>query len=329
MTRYLGRRPEDPDYGLGEHTIDCDKLGLIDEQELTARLIRTFDAPGYRPPRLPTVAMELHALSKKPDVEFYHLERLLEQDAILAGEVLSLARSAYYSGTRQVESLRDALVRLGMQKLREIVLQAAMSLRVFRSTSYRGCMERLRYHCRATAHLCRLTSRYTPVGEEQAFLCGLLHDVGIAGILLVLGDVGQGKKAPDLAVLWPSIEAAHARAGARMVKLWKLPPEVVLAVEGHHQVRIYGADHPIAATVCLAEALATELDMGFVPTGAKAREESDLDDSGLLAHGRIDRTDDATLARARQALAMSDSTLEILRVDARKWAEAQAVPVAG
>src|SRR5438093_5537395 len=39
LTSHLGRKPQDPDYGLGEHTLDCDRLGVLGEQELTERLL--------------------------------------------------------------------------------------------------------------------------------------------------------------------------------------------------------------------------------------------------------------------------------------------------
>jgi HD-like signal output (HDOD) protein len=331
MSRKLGRTPDDPDYGLGEHTIDCDRLGLIDDQELTERLVRTFQAPDYSPPKLPTVATELLALSQNPDVGFDELESLLERDAMLAGEVLSLAQSAHFTRVRQVASVREALVRLGLEQLREIVLQAAMNLRVFRSKSYRGCMERLRLHCSAMAHLCRTVSRYTAVVEARAYLCGLLHDVGIAGILLVLGEQDRRGRPPDLAVLWPAIDAAHARAGARMVRLWNLAPEIATAVAAHHQVRVDGVDQPIAAVVCLAEAFAVQLDMALVPTvdGVTDSAESELTAAGLAAHGRVDRSDARIVELAREVLGLTESDFDRLRASVEAWAASEAIPTGG
>ncbi|MBZ5638988.1 MAG: HDOD domain-containing protein [Acidobacteriia bacterium] len=321
-----GRKPWQADYGQGEHTIDCDQLGFLDEQALTDRLVQTFDSPGYHPPRLPEVATELLALSQDPDVEFRRIESLLERDAMLAGEVLSVARSAFYARSGSVVLLREALSRVGLEKLRGIVMQAAMTLRVFRSASYRGWMERLQAHCLATAHVARFVSRHTPIPEEQAFLCGLLHDVGIAGILLVLGDVGRGKQPPALDVLWPAIHAAHPKAGARMVQLWGLPPDLALAVGAHHQVRIEKFDHPLAAANCLAEALTAELDMALVPAGDGGELKAELAGSPLPLQGRIDQSDALTLERARGALALTDSTLDRIRSDAREWARASETP---
>ena len=322
MTSHLGRKPQDPDYGLGEHTLDCDRLGVLGEKELTERLIGAFESPSYRAPRLPAVATELLALSRKPDVEFDALEALLEQDAVLAGEVLSLGRSAFYSRIRRAESLREALVVLGVRKLRDIVFQAAMNLRVFRSASYGYYMERLRGHCQATAHLSQIVSMHTPMSAERSFLCGLLHDVGIAGVLLVLGEVERGKKPPDLAPLWSSIDAAHARAGARMVELWGLA-EVAMVVGAHHHVTVDRADHPYAAIVCLGEALATEMGLGFVPPELRGKESED--ELAFLAHGGIDRSDEKIIGRARDALGLKVAVLDVIRSEAKDWAQAAGV----
>lgn len=315
MSRYLGRKPTDSDYGQGDlHTIDCAQLGALDEGELTGRLVQAFRSEGYRPPRLPAVAMELLSLSQKPEVGFDQLESLLERDAVLAGEVLSAGRSAHYGGRRPVDSLHEALVRLGLNGIREVVMQAAMSMRVFRSTTYRDCMERLRDHCRATAHLSRLVSRYSSVAEERAFLCGLLHDVGIAGILLVLGDATQpNRSAPELELVWPAIDAVHAEAGARMVELWGLPVEISLAVGAHHRVTIEGADHPLAATACIAEAIAGEVGLALVP-------QEQAEESG--ERWVVDLSDSPTIERALRALSIADTTLELIRNDATAWAAA-------
>lgn len=339
MASYVGRKPQDADYGVGEHSFDADSLGLIDEEELTRRLVKTFGAPNYQPPRLPAVAMELMAVARNPDVEFAAIEKLLEQDAMLAGEILALARSAAYSGRGQVPGIRQALVRLGLKKLSEVVMAAAMNMRVFRSKSYEKWMNRVRAHSLATAHISRFVSRYTPFEEEHAFLCGLMHDVGIAGIFLVLGDAERGKQKLDLDVLWPAIHAAHAQAGAQMVKRWGLAEEMAMVVGAHHDVSIQGYDHPLAATVCVAEAMTLEFDMGLMPTEKEELPEDDevvvVDHEsdigqisgmyGKVDTGAIDRTNPNTLERAKATLGLNATQLELIRDDVRGWIQAEAV----
>ena len=320
MSIHLGRSKDDPEYGLGEVTFDCGGLGWVDEGELTQRMVQVFEAPGYQAPRLPAVATELLALSSRPDVDFGRIEALLERDAMLAGEVLSICRSAAYDRGGTITSLREALIRIGLSKLRGIVMQAAMSARVFRSSAYKGCMEVLQEHSRATAHLARLVSAQTAVDGERAFLAGLLHDVGIAGILIVLGDTKRGQEPPHLGGLWPAIHGAHSIAGARMVHLWNLPEEIAQAVGAHHGVIVSGSNHPLAAVVCLAERLAAEQQKGFVPPASQSADHSAADGFTMLEDVRVDATGELVLARALDTLALDEAAWERLRAAAGAWA---------
>ncbi len=324
MTYSRGRKPTDADYGLGEHSLDGDRLGLLDESELTERLLQTFASPSYRPPRLPAVALELLELSRRPEVEFKTIEALLERDSMLAGEILTIGRSACYSGSRPVTTLGAALTRIGLSKLRDVVMQAALNVRVFRSPTYAECMARLQRHSMAIAHLCRILSNYTPVSADRAFLCGLLHDVGIAGILLVLGDRKKDGATPDLAVLWPAIDAAHARAGASMVALWQLPAEIGAVVAAHHRGRVDDAENAMAATVCVAESLACELNLGL---GLAENEAVDatLERLGLDLHRRLDRSDDTVVLRASQSLQLTEQSMDLVRAATRQWVAEAAV----
>jgi HD-like signal output (HDOD) protein len=321
MSAYLGRTMNDADYGLGDVTIDCDEMGILDEGALTERIVRVFESKGYQPPRLPAVATELLALSNRSDVEFSAVEALLEKDAMLAGEVLSLCKSAAYDRGGHINSLREALVRIGLAKLREIVMQAALSARVFRASAYKGCMEALQRHCRVTAHLARIVSQATPLDEERAFLCGLLHDVGFAGILIVLSDTKRGEQPPKLDLLWPSIHGAHSIAGCRMVELWDLPSEIALAVTAHHNVSIDGYDHPLASIVCLAETLATELGKGFVPPARDAASQSTLSELSLAESVHVDQSDDRTVQRALSAVGLDAKAWDQVQAAAQAWLE--------
>lgn len=311
----MGKRRTDPGYGQGEVTLSLDDDVLLDEDALTQRLIDTLRAPSYRPPTLPTVATELLALSQNPDVELKDIVGLLEQDSLLTAQVLKIVRSPIHAGTQQIRSLKDAVLRLGLRALRDMVLEVAMTLRVFRAPAYAATMECVRQHSIHVAHLARRVCRYTAIEGEFAFLCGLLHDVGVAGILVALSEGterrGQGaKSAPDLIAIWPALDRAHARAGERMAELWNLPPEVRMVIGAHHDVRIGDHPHPLAATVCLADEMLHRRKLGLVPDGGE-----DTSDAGLTclgAHTSVDRTRPAVLSAARAALSLSDRQLELI-----------------
>lgn len=313
-----GKSKHEDGYGKGEASIDVDDDVLLDEAALQERMLETFRTPGYRPPELPSTAQEVLALSQSAEVEIDKVVKVLENDQMLAAHVLRVAGSPVYAGAVKIDSLSGALMRLGLKTVRDIVLEISMNMRVFRCDAYTAPMERLRQHSQVTAHLCRVVCKYSSsVEAEFAFMCGLLHDVGIAGILLALGETKKRKKPPDLAVLWPAINEAHTEAGALMAKLWDMPTELPWVLGAHHRVEIEGYPHPLAAAICLADHLAGELGAGLVPLApAEGSEEVAETCAGLETFPGTDRSGPVALDRAREALGITPQTWELVHKDA-------------
>jgi HD-like signal output (HDOD) protein len=243
-----------------------------DDPGLSRRLLRTFRAPGYRPPVVPSVALEILRLSHDPDVAPRGVVSLLETDPVLAGRVLRLASSPLYCAASgdAVQSLHGAAVRLGMNALGDLVMEEALNLRVFSSRRHARAMAAIARHSSATAHMARVVGRYTPFPSRQAFLCGLLHDVGAAGAVLALQERLDADD--DLADAWPAIGAEHERLSEIMVRLWGLSPTIQHVVGGHHRIVAGDETHPMAAIVCLAEHLATTHGCPLAPRGPAGRE---------------------------------------------------------
>jgi HD-like signal output (HDOD) protein len=236
----------------------------ISEEELVANLKSVFESATYKPPTLPTVALEVHELSHKPDVEVGQIVKTLEKDPVLAAQVLKLSKAALYGASAAVTSLKQAVVRLGLNTLRNAVLEAAMGMRVFRAEGYSDRLEELRRHSVACAHLSKAICRASGLDEDRGFLCGLLHDMGIAAALIVLGDVPRGQsRLPLDDKAWRAILHIHQEAGGRIVQLWGLPHEIALVLRHHHPVAILGVPHPFASAVRIAESLASSIGMGF------------------------------------------------------------------
>jgi len=234
--------------------------------ELEDFILETFDSPGYRPPELPKVAMEMMELSHKVEVPVERIAAVLQRDAVLAARVLQRARSVFYAGTAKIETLEAALVRLGTVALRNLVLESAVHSKVFRSKEFEKPMERLRCHTIAVAHLSRLIGARAKLGAETAYLCGLMHDVGIAGALLV---VAPAYSSIDPAVLWPALGMVHDRVGAALVQLWGLPEEVANVVAVLHKVddaqTTQKTTQPLVAVLRIAEGAAIGVGASLFP----------------------------------------------------------------
>jgi len=333
-----GKRRGQEGYGEGRAAIREGDDVLIDEEAMVAELLACLEAPDYKPPTLPVVAIELMALSAKADVDIRDIVKLLERDSLIAGRVLAQAGSAANTGGAKVTSLREATMRLGLLRIRDLVMTIALNLRVFKCDAYAPAMERVRRHAVATANLCRTVCKYTPIEAEFAFMAGLLHDVGIAGTLLALAErKGRRKAVPDLLSIWPAVDRVHERAGEIMAKHWQLPTDIRLALSAHHQVLMGGHVHPLAATLAVANELAHDLGAGLVEKpepedaaadAASAARAGSVEDAAAMtardwmsAHSELDRTRDTTLARAREALGLDARAQALIAGEAKTLLE--------
>lgn len=315
-----GKKKGEEGYGQGQATIAEGDDVLLDEDAMVEQLLACLEAPDYRPPTLPAVAVELMSLSQRADVEIDDVVALLEQDSMIAGRILKVVGSAAFTGATKITSLRDATMRLGLNTIRDLVMEIAMNMRVFKSPDYADTMDLLRRHATATAHLCRVVSNHTAVESEFAFMAGLLHDVGIAGTLLALSDnKGRRKSPPDLISIWPAVDRVHQRAGELMAKLWELPPDIQTTLASHHQVILKGEVHLLSATVAIANEVAHSLGTGVIPKADGALEEmSEAERDCVRAHTSVDKSGKGTIKHAVDGLGLDEATLLQIRKEGQE-----------
>jgi putative nucleotidyltransferase with HDIG domain len=229
-------------------------------EDLELHIERLFRSEDYSPPMLPSSASQILLMTQRPDVGIDDIHGALEADPMLVATVLRLVRSPTY-GRGDVRSLREALVRLGTARVRNLVMEVSMKGRVFKAPAYAGAMESLQKHSRAVAHLSRLVASRIHRDEDMAFLCGLLHDVGLMAILAA-ADHDESLGQPKLTELIPAARRLHAACSAQVARAWALPPGVQQVLAVHHQLYVQGRIHPVAATVSLGEALSFQLGHG-------------------------------------------------------------------
>lgn len=259
------QKPRAESYGRG--VVELEPDDGPSPEALTTMLEQRLAAPGFQLPAPPRSAFEVMELSRRPDVELGDVVRLLERDSVFAGRVLKVARSSLYAGVAPVKTLKEAAVRLGLNTLRQVVMEAAVTQKVFKVAEYTEAAEKLRVHSVAVGHLSRMVARLTSVDAEYAFLCGLLHDVGIVATLLALADVPRGQQRPKLTPeVWSAIDSLHESATGLVTASWKVAEDIQLVVRRHHSLREDGYPHPVRAILLVAETLADEAGMGVTPT---------------------------------------------------------------
>ncbi|MES1178608.1 MAG: HDOD domain-containing protein [Myxococcales bacterium] len=264
---------------------------------LGAELIETFNNPEYRPPPLPGIALELMTLSNRDDATIDRVVRLLEQDQMLAGGVMRLIGSPLYAARTRIRSLKEAVVRLGVRTVRDLVFETALNQGVFQLAEYGETIEQIRRHSTVTAYIARIVCKHAKVDEEHAFLCGLLHDIGFAGLLFAVSNV-EADSSPPLIQLWPEIDTLHEQASRIITELWSLPIEIQELVGHHHHLHT-GETSQVAAAIHLADRLSEQFGASVV---------GPLDDQGALLPG--DAVDEFDLEVSRSELGLNDQTMQ-------------------
>jgi HD-like signal output (HDOD) protein len=272
---------------------------------LRERLISVFEDPAYRPPPLPAVAMELLALSNKADARARDVVRLLEQDEMLAGSVLRLVSSPIYSGRNTITNLNEAVLRLGFKVVRDMVFEVTLRGGVFDLAEYAETVAQVQRHSTVTAYIARIVCGKARIDGDQAFICGLLHDVGFAGLLFAVTHF-EGADSPPLDQLWADIDALHERASGVLAKLWGLP-QAMAEVVGHHHHLHTGEFSKVAAAICIADRLSRSF-------GADVVGPADAQGVAVAA----DFVSDLDFEIARGELGISESKLDGIQAEAEQ-----------
>lgn len=201
------------------------------------RLLSTqpIDLPVFHP-----IALRLQHLLETPDFSMAEVVSLANEDQSLAGQILKMANSTVYIGRVRTETIKDAVIRLGAQQVSNLAMAASHAgLHVSKNQVINGFMQSLWLH----SHACAMGSRWLarsagyPQYAEQAYMAGLLHDVGKLYLLKALerlNEMGVAQAALEEDLLLEIFEEMHVEQGCRLMEHWNMPKVYYNVVANHH-----------------------------------------------------------------------------------------------
>lgn len=155
------------------------------ESALLVNLYQACKDGSLALPSLPKVARAIQEGMSDPDISSARLARIVQMDLAVTGGLIRLSNSVMYRGTKPIADVRNAIIRLGMDVTRSVVLSLAMQ-QVFRTNSPL-MKHRMKTAWNRSVHISALSyviARHCEgFNPEQALLAGLLHDVGVVPIL--------------------------------------------------------------------------------------------------------------------------------------------------
>lgn len=185
-------------------------------------------------PVLPEVTAKVLALVDDPQTSAGQLSDLIHRDPALAANVMKLVASPIYSGATAIVSLQQAIARLGMRTLRELVLAAGVQATAFRAPVEAERVREVWKRSLVTALVAKEVARCGRRNVETAFLCGLLHEIGTPVVLQAAGEqLKQLGVAPAQVDFNTLIDTLSCAFGEALTAAWGMPEPVTLSVQFH------------------------------------------------------------------------------------------------
>lgn len=202
---------------------------------LLARVVGAVRGGRLRTPLMPERALELLNLTNAREVSFDALAKVAVQDPAVATTVIRIASSAAFAPASRPSDIKDALVRLGTEGVRQVAYDVAMSSRVARRGRFLPVLERILRHGRTTSALARILAKELELPPGPAALMGLLHAAG--GMVIVDEISGQRDQRPCADVVaYLLVRRLHPWVGERILGQLGLGPDVVNAIASHHVI---------------------------------------------------------------------------------------------
>lgn len=232
--------------------------------------VREFIRSAVRLPVVPEVTIRLLNAVESPDSSAQELAGIIEADPALSLRLLKVANSSFYGQRAQVATVRSAVVVLGSKTIRSLALAVwTQTLRArARDPEEAALMEPILGHGLAAGVVSsQLAERVNRSLGEDAFMAGLLHDIGRVALLFHMGSdylatiLGPAER--DGFLLHEREQEVlgfdHRDLGSALMTSWNLPPFLADVADRHHDAAIVPRDQFFVAATALADLLATHL----------------------------------------------------------------------
>lgn len=240
-----------------------------------SRVEEILNIANHIPP-FPKVAMQVMKMLEDPAVKAKDMADVIQYDSAITANILKTCNAAYFGLSRKVSALDDALVLMGQDALKDILI-ASSSARFYKGGAGEGYQleqGELWKHSVAVAIMSKLISRhFKGVEPGVAFTAGLLHDIGkrflssfVASDFKRIMDRTYIDGLSFMAAEHEILGVDHAELGSMILLKWEFAEEMIEAVKLHHDPLALDKE-PLTALVAMANTLVISLGIGVGADG--------------------------------------------------------------
>lgn len=219
-------------------------------------------------PTLPQVVTQILAKIDDPDASADEFQSIIAQDPIITAKVLKFSNSAYYGYSREISTVSESIVILGLDTLRSLVIALSAYNVLNRDIKGYGIRNADFWkHSLATAIITREIARVRKYpNRETYFVGGLLHDIGKLLLdrfrfanLEKIQAFKEKNGVPDFLAEKAILGYDHSEVGSSLADTWKFPASLVSIVRYHHwPLKTMNQNSCFVKAVHVADCLANE-----------------------------------------------------------------------
>jgi len=218
-------------------------------------IVKAINSDQLVLPTLPEVALKVREVAEDPEASISELASVIGGDAAMAARIIKVANSPLLRASREIEDLKMALMRLGMEYTCNIATGLAME-QMFQATTDMVDKRLREVWTRSSeiAGICHvLCKQFTNLRPDQATLAGLVHRIGVLPILTYAEEHPSLLK--DSITLDMVIDKLHAPIGNLILKRWDFPAELLQIPSQHSDFgrQVDKADYADIVTIAMLQ----------------------------------------------------------------------------
>lgn len=223
---------------------------------------------------LPHITIQLTKLISDENSTMQDFEKMIKMDPTLVLRILRVANSPYYGLRQKVNSISRAVVIIGINNLRNMIVTEALK-DIFKESDDKDTFSRNRLwlHCAAVS-ICSqmIMERIFGQNGDDAFLCGILHDIGMIVEDQTAHDLFNrvcktydNNSRPITDYEKEIIGTDHCEIGHLLAKDWLLPVQVQEGIQMHHNLLDHVSPWSLTGVIQMAEYIVSRLDYTPIP----------------------------------------------------------------
>jgi putative nucleotidyltransferase with HDIG domain len=218
----------------------------VNTNRVIAEIVQHMEGGNVELPPIPDIMQRIMSKINNANVSIDEVVNCIT-DQILVSKILKICNSPYYRRAGKVSTLRDAILFIGFKSLISIVTVHSLS-----SFSPRNVVEirKVLQHCLVCGMIARQIAQDMRGDYDQAFICGLLHDIGKTVMLNMLAEYILSDEARE-----KLIKDHHAEIGYLLARKWNFDEIIQNSIRFHHTPEQAGTYRNLVETVYLSNVM--------------------------------------------------------------------------